>query len=94
MTHMRSGRSVDEESDEGVDLIALGRRVRHLRKKQPMTLDDLAEAVGTVPSQLSLLENGRREPKLSQLRQIAKTLGVGVDELFGAEPPTVARPWR
>ncbi|WP_147103444.1 helix-turn-helix domain-containing protein [Nesterenkonia populi] len=88
MSHMRSAESVEEDNDEGVDLIALGRRVRHLRKKQSMTLDDLAEAVGTAPSQLSLLENGRREPKLSQLRQIAKTLGVAVDELFGTEPPS------
>ncbi len=74
--------------DAALDLIALGRRVRHLRKKQGMTLDDLGEAVGTAPSQLSLLENGRREPKLSQLHQLARVLGVSTEDLLGAEPPS------
>ncbi len=47
-----------------IDVISLGRRVRHLRKEQGMTLDALGAAVGTAPSQLSLIENGKREPKL------------------------------
>lgn len=79
-----------EDHDDGavLDLIALGRRVRHLRKKQGMTLDAMAERVGTAPSQLSLLENGKREPKLSQLQQLGKALGVSIDDLIGAEPPS------
>lgn len=77
-----------EDSEDELDLIALGRRVRHLRKRAGMTLDDLAAALETAPSQLSLLENGRREPKLSQLNQLAKTFGVTLDDLFGAEPPS------
>lgn len=77
-----------EDSEEEFDLIALGRRVRHLRKRAGMTLDDLAAAIETAPSQLSLLENGKREPKLSQLNQLAKTFGVTLDDLFGAEPPS------
>ncbi|GGE71304.1 helix-turn-helix domain-containing protein [Nesterenkonia cremea] len=77
-----------EDSEEELDLIALGRRVRHLRKRAGMTLDDLAAALETAPSQLSLLENGKREPKLSQLNQLAKTFGLSLDDLFGAEPPS------
>ena len=50
-----------------LDVIALGRRVRHLRKQAGLTLDDLSAAVGTAPSQLSLIENGKREPKLGLL---------------------------
>ena len=34
-----------------VDVISLGRRVRHLRKAAGLTLDDLSAAVGTAPSQ-------------------------------------------
>ncbi|QSZ51257.1 hypothetical protein AYX22_22210 (plasmid) [Arthrobacter sp. D5-1] len=46
----------------GLDVISLGRRVRHLRKQAGLTLDDLSAAVGTAPSQLSLIGNGKREP--------------------------------
>lgn len=74
--------------DNEVDVIALGRRIRHLRKAQGMTLDDLSERVGTAPSQLSLMENGKREPKLSMLSAIASAFGVGLDSLLGAEPPS------
>lgn len=71
-----------------LDVIALGRRVRHLRKQAGLTLDDLSAAVGTAPSQLSLIENGKREPKLGLLQHLAGALGVGIDQLLGAEPPS------
>ena len=76
------------EDPEEFDLIALGRRVRHLRKQAGMTLDALAVELDTAPSQLSLLENGRREPKLSQLNQLARFFEITLDDLFGAEPPS------
>jgi XRE family transcriptional regulator, fatty acid utilization regulator len=53
-----------------------------------MTLSDLGVRVGRAPSQLSLLENGRREPKLSLITQLAEALDVGVDELLSAAPPS------
>ncbi|MGO1192726.1 MAG: helix-turn-helix domain-containing protein [Nesterenkonia sp.] len=84
--HLRAVEAADD--DGGLDLIALGRRVRHLRKKKGKTLDDLAADLGTSASQLSLLENGKREPRLSQLQQLAKTFEVTLDDLFGAEPPS------
>lgn len=71
-----------------VDVISLGRRVRHLRKAAGLTLDELGTAVGAAASQLSLIENGKREPKLGLLQQLAEALGVGVDSLLGAEPPS------
>ena len=58
-------------SDAELDVISLGRRVRHLRKQAGLTLDDVSAAVGTAPSQLSLIENGKREPKLGLLKQLA-----------------------
>ncbi|NLS09627.1 helix-turn-helix domain-containing protein [Nesterenkonia sp. MY13] len=81
-------RAMEQAAEDPLDLIALGRRVRHLRKKQGKTLDDLAAELGTAPSQLSLLENGKREPKLSQLQQLGSIFGVSLDDLFGAEPPS------
>ena len=84
------GDSVDEtpQSQDELDVIALGRRIRHLRKLRRMTLDDLSALVDTAPSQLSLIENGKREPKLSLLKTLAAALDSGVDELLGSEPPS------
>lgn len=71
-----------------LDIISLGRRVRHLRKGLGMTLDDLGQKVGAAPSQLSLIENGKREPKLTLLQHLSGALGVGLEQLLGAEPPS------
>lgn len=77
-----SGASVDES----LDAFALGRRIRHLRKAASLTLEELSERVGTVPSQLSLIENGRREPKISVLSKIASALGTTMDDLLSTAP--------
>lgn len=53
-----------------------------------MTLADLGEAIGRAPSQVSVLENGHREPKLSLLAVVAEALGVGVGELLRTDPPS------
>jgi transcriptional regulator with XRE-family HTH domain len=50
-----------------------------------MTLEELATAVERAPSQLSMIETGKREPKLTLLRAIAKALGATVDQLLEAE---------
>ncbi|WP_248242096.1 helix-turn-helix transcriptional regulator [Microbacterium kunmingense] len=76
----------DAPDDEEVDPLTIGRRIRQLRTARGMTLDDLAAAVERVPSQLSMIENGRREPKLTLLRQIARALGTSLDALLESEP--------
>src|SRR5690606_23988766 len=70
-----------------LDLIAFGQRLRHLRKQRGLTLADLGERVNRAPSQLSLLENGKREPKLSLLKSLAAALGVPVEELMRRQAP-------
>ncbi|GAA3766052.1 hypothetical protein GCM10022240_18170 [Microbacterium kribbense] len=72
--------------DEGVDALTIGRRIRQLRTARSMTLDALAAAVGRAPSQLSMIENGRREPRLSLLRAIARALETTLDALLESEP--------
>ncbi|RZS62998.1 XRE family transcriptional regulator [Xylanimonas ulmi] len=73
--------------DAAPDLLTLGRRVRHLRTRRGLTLDALGSAVGCGPSLLSLIENGRREPRLSLLRALADALGVDVADLLAPEAP-------
>ncbi|HEX6447244.1 MAG TPA: helix-turn-helix domain-containing protein [Streptosporangiales bacterium] len=73
---------------EPIDVLTLGQRLRHLRQRKGLTLAELGEAVGRAPSQLSLVENGRREPRLSLLKQLADALDVEVGELLGTSPPS------
>jgi transcriptional regulator with XRE-family HTH domain len=71
-----------------LDLVVLGQRLRHARRGRGLTLAQLAESVGSATSALSMIENGRREPKLSLLQAIAATLGVPVDELLRPDAPS------
>src|ERR1700733_13197552 len=73
---------------DGIDLTTFGQRLRHLRRARGLTLSELGERVGRAPSALSLFENGRREPKLSLIEQLAAALSVPVSELLSREPPS------
>ena len=52
-----------------------------------LTLEDLGARIDAAPSQLSLIENGRREPRLSLLTDLAGALGVTVADLLDESPP-------
>jgi XRE family transcriptional regulator, fatty acid utilization regulator len=73
---------------DGIDLTTFGQRLRHLRRSRGLTLSELGERVGRAPSALSLFENGRREPKLSLIEQLAAVLSVPVSELLSRQPPS------
>ena len=70
------------------DLATLGQRIRYFRNQAGLTLDQLGDRVGIAGSQLSLMENGRREPRLSLLQGIAGTVGIPVSQLLDDAPPT------
>jgi predicted transcriptional regulator/DNA-binding XRE family transcriptional regulator len=72
----------------GLDLVLFGQRLRHMRRARGMTLTELGERVGRAPSVLSLLENGRREPKLSLIEALASALDVTSAELMRREAPS------
>lgn len=67
--------------------LVLGKRLRHFRAASGFTLDQLGERVGVVASQLSLIENGKRELKLGLLQALASTLGIETTELLKPEAP-------
>lgn len=76
-------------TDSGTaDLLTLGRRLRHHRRRLGLTLAELGGRVDAAPSQLSLIENGRREPRLSLLQALAAALEVPLGDLLAAEPPS------
>jgi XRE family transcriptional regulator, fatty acid utilization regulator len=71
-----------------LDLVTLGQRIRHLRRARGLTLAELAEQVDSASSALSMVENGRREPRLSMLQAIANALEVSVEDLLRPEAPS------
>ncbi len=82
----------DEDSssltENGLDLSMFGQRLRHARRASGLTLAQLGERVGRAPSVLSLIENGKREPKLSLIEALAGALSVPAEELMRRRPPT------
>src|SRR6478752_9727966 len=85
-TTLTTDRAGELPDDEEVDPFTIGRRIRQLRTDRGMTLEELAGAVDRVPSQLSMNENGRREPKLSLLQAIARALGSSIEAILESEP--------
>ncbi len=73
---------------ETADALTLGRRVRERRTQLGMKLEQLAAAVDRAPSQISSIENGKREPSLPMLRALAQALRCTVDELLMDEAPS------
>src|SRR5215831_19912780 len=71
-----------------LDLQVFGQRLRHARRSRGLTLTELGERIGRAPSVLSLIENGRREPKLSLIEQLATALSVPATELLSRQPPS------
>src|SRR6266702_932867 len=73
---------------DGIDLVTFGQRLRHMRRMSGLTLSEHGERIDRAPSVLSLIENGRREPKLSLIEQLAAALSVPLTELLSRQPPS------
>jgi transcriptional regulator with XRE-family HTH domain len=71
-----------------IDPIVFGQRLRFFRKRRGLTLEQLGAGIGRPAPFLSLVENGKREPKLSEISNFADVLGVTVGDLLEPDPPT------
>jgi transcriptional regulator with XRE-family HTH domain len=69
------------------DIATIGHRIRHFRTRAGLTLERVSDVVGLSQSQLSMIETGKREPKLTVLQSIATAIGVDLATLLVAEPP-------
>lgn len=70
-----------------VDNQVLGQRVRDARRRVGLTLKDLGDKVGKPAPYLSLLENGKVEPKVNLIGELATALGVSTVDLLDPAPP-------
>lgn len=71
--------------EEPVDL-RVRRRLRELRSRRGLTLQQVAERASIDESTLSRLEAGRRRLALDHIPPLAAALGVSADELLGSAP--------
>ncbi|WP_026926711.1 XRE family transcriptional regulator [Granulicoccus phenolivorans] len=69
-----------------LDSFSVGRHLRQLRKQHNLTLAQVSTATGMASSQLSMLENGKREAKVSQLHKLAQLYAVSLDTLTSGTP--------
>ncbi|CAN5546143.1 hypothetical protein BH10ACT7_BH10ACT7_12810 [soil metagenome] len=76
------------QDDDMLDSLTIGRRIRQLRTDRGLTLDDVGTQLGRAASQVSVIENGKRELKLGELQKISRILGVTVDDLLTPEAPS------
>lgn len=63
---------------------ALGNQIRTIRRKQDLSVADLASAAGISNGMLSKIENGGISPSLSTLQAIAEVLQVSLSSLFSS----------
>ena len=59
----------------------LGMRIRYLRKKKGLTIEELAFECDLNRNYLCDLENGRRNPSLRVLEKVANGLKISISEL-------------
>lgn len=65
-----------------VDIISLGKRLRHIRKKKGYTLESFGEKSGFSFVFLSQIERGQRTGSVDTLVSIANALEVSIEDLL------------
>jgi transcriptional regulator with XRE-family HTH domain len=72
--------------------IAVGQRIRDLRRTRAMSLEAVAARTDLSIGFLSQIERGLSSPSLRVLATLADVLGVGIAGLFGAKENAAAAP--
>ena len=71
-------------------LALVGRRIRAIRGAQKLNLNELARLTGISAPALSLIETGKRDPRLTTLARIAFALRVPPADLLDDGPRDAA----
>lgn len=62
--------------------IALGKRIRKLRRKAGLTREKVAEKAELSLKHFGELERGRGNPSLSSIKNLAQALNISLSEIF------------
>jgi transcriptional regulator with XRE-family HTH domain len=76
-------RTNEEKVRPSADL--LGKRIKAIRRRAGITLNDLAEATGLNKGYLSRIESGEKSPSISTILKLGASLKVRTSQLFGEE---------
>jgi transcriptional regulator with XRE-family HTH domain len=67
------------------EVLYIGDRLRDLRKRRPLTQEQLAERSGVGIATIVRVERNQVEPRGSTIRKLAEALGVEPEELVKTE---------
>ena len=70
------------ETDNAL-LVTTGKRIRETRGAQSLSLEQLARLTGISAPALSLIETGKRDPRLTTLKRIADALRQPLTAFIG-----------
>jgi transcriptional regulator with XRE-family HTH domain len=84
---VKKAKVVAKPAEPAMD-VAVGRRIRDLRRTRQLSLETIAERTSLSIGFLSQIERGLSSPSLRVLATLADVLGVGIAALFGASPST------
>lgn len=60
----------------------LGANLRYERKRRALSMEALADLAGTYASEISRVERGQRDPRLSTIVRIARALEIPLSDLL------------
>lgn len=79
----RTGSGAPDSSHRRLER-ALGSQIRQLRRKQDLSVADLASAAGISLGMMSKIENGQISPSLTTVQSLANALTVPISSLFAS----------
>ncbi|WP_350335959.1 helix-turn-helix domain-containing protein [Coralliovum pocilloporae] len=77
-----SPRSVIDNVERNLEPLKLGKRVREVRRKNELTLEEAAQRTGLARSTLSKIENDQMSPTFDVMQKLAAGLNIGIPQLF------------
>ena len=60
----------------------LGRNLRHARERLELTQEQIGERSGVHATEVSRIENGKRDPQISTVERLAKAVGLTASDLL------------
>ena len=68
-------------------------RLRTLRKRAGLTQEKLADLIGVHETTIRRWEKNERQPRISEIKALAKALGVSENDLLNDPPPEHSGEW-